>query len=46
MVALDGARDARLLLKAGGWEAIEEWTDEAESFALILAEAEPLRFAP
>ena len=41
-----GARDARLLLKAGGWEAIEEWTDDEESFALILAQAEPHRFAP
>jgi dimethylhistidine N-methyltransferase len=41
-----GPRDARLLLKAGGWEAIEEWTDTAGSFALILAEAEPNRFAP
>ena len=41
-----GARDARLLLKAGGWEAIEEWTDSEESFALILAQAEPYRCAP
>ena len=41
-----GPRDARLLLKAGGWEAVREWTDEAESFALILAEAEEPRFAP
>ena len=41
-----GARDARLLLKAGGWEAIEEWTDDEESFALILAQAEPHRLAP
>ena len=41
-----GARDARLLLKAGGWEAVREWTDEAGSFALILAEAEIERFAP
>jgi L-histidine N-alpha-methyltransferase len=41
-----GARDARLLLKAGGWEAVREWTDEEESFALILAEAESERFAP
>ena len=41
-----GARDARLLLKAGGWETIEEWTDGEESFALILAQAEPCRFAP
>ena len=41
-----GVRDARLLLKAGGWEVLEEWTDPEESFALILAEAEPYRFAP
>jgi dimethylhistidine N-methyltransferase len=41
-----GPRDARLLLKAGGWEAVREWTDAQESFALILAEAEPTRFAP
>jgi L-histidine N-alpha-methyltransferase len=41
-----GARDARLLLKSGGWEAIEEWSDEADNFALILAKAEPFRFAP
>jgi uncharacterized SAM-dependent methyltransferase len=41
-----GPRDARLLLKAGGWEAVREWTDADESFALILAEAEPERFAP
>jgi dimethylhistidine N-methyltransferase len=41
-----GVRDARLLLKAGGWEVVREWTDEAASFALILAEAEPYRFAP
>ena len=41
-----GPRDARLLLKAGGWEAVREWTDAEESFALILAEAEELRVAP
>jgi L-histidine N-alpha-methyltransferase len=41
-----GARDARLLLKAGGWEAVEEWTDAEDDFALILAAAEPRRFAP
>jgi L-histidine Nalpha-methyltransferase len=41
-----GVRDARLLLKAGGWEAVEEWSDAEESFALILARAEPHRFAP
>ena len=41
-----GPRDARLLLKAGGWEAVREWTNAEDSFALILAEAEELRFAP
>jgi dimethylhistidine N-methyltransferase len=41
-----GQRDARLLLTAGGWTVAEEWTDEDGQFALILARAEPLRFAP
>ena len=41
-----GARDARLLLHAGGWEVVREWTDPEDQFALILAQAEPPRFAP
>jgi len=41
-----GARDARLLLTAGGWSVAREWTMPDESFALLLARAEPLRFAP
>jgi uncharacterized SAM-dependent methyltransferase len=41
-----GERDARLLLLAGGWTPVEEWTDEAARFALVLARAEPERFAP
>jgi L-histidine N-alpha-methyltransferase len=41
-----GARDARLLLRAAGWGLVKEWTDPKENFALILAEAEPPRFAP
>jgi dimethylhistidine N-methyltransferase len=41
-----GARDARLLLTAGGWTVAEEWTDAEESFALLLARADPPRFAP
>jgi uncharacterized SAM-dependent methyltransferase len=41
-----GPRDARLLLTAGGWTVVEEWTDDDGQFALILARAEPLRFAP
>jgi dimethylhistidine N-methyltransferase len=41
-----GPRGARLLLLAGGWTPVAEWTDPAEDFALILAEAQPERFAP
>jgi uncharacterized SAM-dependent methyltransferase len=41
-----GPRGARLLLLAGGWTPIAEWTDEDDDFALILAEAERERFAP
>ncbi|UVO55112.1 L-histidine N(alpha)-methyltransferase [Sphingomonas sp. SUN039] len=41
-----GPRDARLLLRAGGWSPIAEWTDAADSFALILAEARPEKSAP
>jgi len=39
-------RGARLLLLAGGWTPIAEWTDEAEDFSVVLAEAQPNRFAP
>jgi len=41
-----GPRDARILLRAGGWTMVREWTDEADQFALILAEAQPERTAP
>jgi L-histidine Nalpha-methyltransferase len=41
-----GPRDARLLLRAGGWSPVAEWTDAADGFALILAEARAQRFAP
>ncbi len=41
-----GPRDARLLLAAGGWTPIAEWTDAEDQFALILAEATPFRSAP
>lgn len=41
-----GARDARLLLRSGGWSPIAEWSDAADQFALILAEAKPTRSAP
>jgi dimethylhistidine N-methyltransferase len=39
-------RGARLLLLAGGWTPIAEWSDDAEDFAIVLAEAQPNRFAP
>src|SRR5436190_1065250 len=41
-----GHRDSRLMLRAAGWGVIEEWVDEKEWFSLLLAEAEPPRFAP
>jgi len=41
-----GRRGARLLLLAGGWTPIAEWTDAAEDFSIVLAEAQPNRFAP
>ena len=41
-----GQRGGRLLLLAGGWTPVAEWTDPAEDFALILAEAQPNRVAP
>jgi dimethylhistidine N-methyltransferase len=34
-----GARDQRLLLRAGGWAPVEEWTDDEGLFSLVLAEA-------
>ena len=41
-----GQRGARVLLLAGGWTPIAEWSDPAGDFSLILAEAQPERFAP
>jgi L-histidine N-alpha-methyltransferase len=41
-----GRRGGRLLLLAGGWTPISEWTDDAGDFAIVLAEAQPNRFAP
>lgn len=41
-----GPRDAKLLLRAGGWTPIAEWTDEAGLFSLILTEAQAPRLAP
>jgi dimethylhistidine N-methyltransferase len=39
-------RGARLLLLAGGWTPIAEWADRDDEFAIVLAEAQPNRFAP
>ena len=36
-------RDARMLLRAGGWTPIADWTDEQELFSLILAKVARLR---
>ncbi len=41
-----GYRDSRLLLRAAGWGVASEWTDEQEWFSILLASAEPPRFAP
>ena len=41
-----GPRDARLLLRSGGWTPIAEWTDPNDQFALYLAEAQAPRPAP
>jgi dimethylhistidine N-methyltransferase len=39
-------RGARVLLLAGGWTPLVEWSDPAGDFAEILSVAEPERFAP
>lgn len=39
-------RGGRILLLAGGWTPIAEWSDPNEDFAEVLAVAEPERFAP
>ena len=41
-----GARDANLLLRAGGWTPVATWDDADPAFALILAEATEFRSAP
>jgi dimethylhistidine N-methyltransferase len=41
-----GRRGARLLLLAGGWTPIAEWTSDQQEFSIVLARAEPDRFAP
>ncbi|MVW56892.1 L-histidine N(alpha)-methyltransferase [Sphingomonas sp. MAH-6] len=41
-----GQRGARLMLAAGGWTTIAEWTDPQNRFAILLAEVKPPRTAP
>ena len=41
-----GPRGSRLLLLSGGWTPLGEWTDAAKDFGVILAIAQPERFAP
>lgn len=41
-----GERGTRVLLRAGGWTPVGEWSDPDGWFALILAEAEPFAAAP
>ena len=41
-----GLRDARLMLRAGGWSPVADWSDEQDWFTLILAEARAFRHAP
>ncbi|NIJ22008.1 dimethylhistidine N-methyltransferase [Sphingomonas naasensis] len=41
-----GPNGGRMLLRAGGWTPIREWTDPQDWFALALCEAQPLRMAP
>jgi dimethylhistidine N-methyltransferase len=41
-----GPRGARLLLLAGGWTPVAEWSDTGQDFSIVLAEAQPERFAP
>ena len=41
-----GRRGARMLLLAGGWTPVAEWADDNQDFSIVLAEAQPNRFAP
>ena len=41
-----GPRDARVLLRAGGWTPIAEWTDPDGLFSVVLTEAQAPRPAP
>lgn len=39
-------RDARLMLRAGGWTPVAEWSDERGYFSLMLVEAHAHKHAP
>ncbi len=41
-----GARDVRVLLRAGGWTPIAEWTDAQQHFSVVLAEVTPGSVGP
>lgn len=41
-----GPRDARILLRSGGWTPVAEWSDPQGLFAIYLAEAQAERPAP
>jgi dimethylhistidine N-methyltransferase len=41
-----GPRGGRMLLLAGGWTPLNEWVDPDGDFSVVLAEAQPNRFAP
>lgn len=41
-----GPRDAKILLRAGGWTPVAEWTDPDQLFSVYLAEAQSVRLAP
>lgn len=41
-----GPRDAKILLRAGGWTPVATWTDPEDLFAVYLAEAQAERTAP
>jgi dimethylhistidine N-methyltransferase len=41
-----GPNGGRMLLRAGGWTPVAEWTDPNDWFTLVLCEAQPIRTAP
>jgi dimethylhistidine N-methyltransferase len=41
-----GARDLRVLLRAGGWAPVAEWTDAQHLFNVVLAEVAPRYAGP